>query len=43
MVRILVGDPGQPEQVQAARELAHAANRVFVAQVVLVARTFPIA
>jgi len=36
MVRILVDDPGQPEQVAIARTLAREAKQLFVAQIVAV-------
>jgi len=36
MVRILVDDPGQPEQVAIARKIASKAKRVFVPQIVAV-------
>ncbi|MDQ6967865.1 MAG: type II toxin-antitoxin system VapC family toxin [Mariprofundaceae bacterium] len=36
MVRILVDDPGQPEQVTIARMLASEAKQIFVAQIVAV-------
>ncbi len=36
LVRILVDDPGQPEQVAIARKLASNAKRVFVPQIVAV-------
>jgi len=36
LVRILVDDPGQPEQVAIARTLASEAKQIFVAQIVIV-------
>ncbi|MDQ2695754.1 MAG: type II toxin-antitoxin system VapC family toxin [Pseudomonadota bacterium] len=36
LVRILIDDPGQPEQVQAARALASQATKVWVPLIVLV-------
>lgn len=36
LVRILIDDPGQPEQVQAARELASQAVKVYVPLIVMV-------
>ncbi len=34
LIRMLVDDPGQPDEVQAARELATRAEQVFITQVV---------
>ena len=36
LVRILIDDPGQPEQVQAARALASGAGKVYVPLIVMV-------
>ncbi|MCO6440817.1 MAG: PIN domain-containing protein [Nitrococcus mobilis] len=36
LVRILTDDPGQPEQVQAARALASRARKVYVPLIVMV-------
>jgi predicted nucleic-acid-binding protein len=36
LVRILIEDPGQPEQVQAARALASQTRKVYVPLIVMV-------